>query len=115
MEYQKLINLLGTKTTQSVKRRLRNWVEINDDAHGTYKTNAYIKYKTTMLDTSLCNYSDAYIIVKRNFIVMSGSLGIASMQADKRNKQAIFKNYTLLTDSIKEINNRQVIMQRTLM
>ena len=38
-------------------------MEINDDAHGTYNTNSQIKFKTSMLKSSLCDYSDAYILV----------------------------------------------------
>ena len=32
---------------------------------GTYNVNSHIKFKTTMLKSSLCDYSDAYILVKR--------------------------------------------------
>ena len=67
---------------------------------------AYIKYKTTMLYSSLCNYTEVYILIKKTFIVISGSVGTAARQADERNKQAIFKNDTQIGDSIKEIKNR---------
>ena len=35
MEYQKIINLLDNTSNQPTKFRTKNWVEINDDAHGT--------------------------------------------------------------------------------
>ena len=35
-----------------------NWVEINDESRGTCNTNSQIKFKTTILESSLCNYSD---------------------------------------------------------
>ena len=38
-------------------------VEVNDDSRGTY-INADIKFKTTMLNSDLCDYADAYIFVK---------------------------------------------------
>ena len=41
-------------------------VEINDDARGTYNINSQIKFKTTMLKSSLYDYSDVYILVKKN-------------------------------------------------
>ena len=63
MEYQKIINLLENKTNQATKFRTKNWIEINDDSRGTYNTNIKIKFKTSMLGTSLCDYSDAYILV----------------------------------------------------
>ena len=40
MEYQKLINLLDNGPNQPSKFKTRNWVEINDGVHGTYKTNS---------------------------------------------------------------------------
>ena len=58
MEYQKIANLLESTSDNLSKFRTRNWVEINDDARGTY-TNAGIKFKTTMLKSDLCDYADA--------------------------------------------------------
>ena len=63
MEYQKLINLLENTPNQPSKFRTKNWVEINDDKRGTYKTNSQINFKTPMLKSSLCDYSDVYILL----------------------------------------------------
>ena len=62
MKYQKVINLFQ-KVAQASKFRTKNCVQINDDAYGTYNINSQIKFKTTVLRTSLCDYSDAYILV----------------------------------------------------
>ena len=62
MEYEKIANLLNDETNQPYKFRTRSWVEINDEARGTYSPNKQIKFKTSMLISSLCDYSDAYII-----------------------------------------------------
>ena len=43
--------------------RAKTWVEINDDARGTYNKDSQIKFKTSMLNSSLCDYRDAYILV----------------------------------------------------
>ena len=59
MEYQKVINLLENAPNQPTKFRTKNWVEINVDLHGTYNTNSQVKFKTSMLRTRLCDYSDA--------------------------------------------------------
>ena len=64
MGYQKIINLLGNTPNQPTKFRVKNWVEINDDARGTYITNSQIKFKTSMLRSSLCDYGDVYIFVR---------------------------------------------------
>ena len=63
MEYQKIINLLDNTPNQPTKFRTKNWIEINDDSHGMYNTNSQIKFKTSMLRSSLCDYSDADILV----------------------------------------------------
>ena len=64
MEYQKIINLLGNTPSQQTKLSSKNWVEINDDAYGTYNTNSQIKFETSMLKSILCHYSDAYILAR---------------------------------------------------
>ena len=64
MEYQKIINLSDNTPNQLTKFRTRNLAAINDDSRGTYNTNSLIKFKTSMLRSSLCDYSDTYILVK---------------------------------------------------
>ena len=48
MEYQKIINLLENTPNPPSKFSTNNWVEINDDSQGTYKTNSQIRFKTTL-------------------------------------------------------------------
>ena len=55
MEYQKVVNWLDNMPNQLSKFRTKNWVEINDDSRGKYKANSQIKFKTSMLKSSLCN------------------------------------------------------------
>ena len=74
MEYQKIANLLDNASNQPSKFRTRNWVEINDESRGTYTSND-IKFKTTMLRSNLCDYADAYILVK-------GTITIAGAEND---------------------------------
>ena len=64
MEYQKIANLLDTESNQPSKFRTRNWVEINYESRGTYTSNDIV-FKTSMLRSNLCDYSDAYILVKK--------------------------------------------------
>ena len=61
MEYQNIANMIDGTSNQSSKFRTKNWVEINN---GTYNVNSQIEFKTSMLRSSLCDYSDAYILVK---------------------------------------------------
>ena len=58
MEYQKITNLLSNESNQPSKFKTKNWIEINDESRGVYNVNSQIKFKTTMLKASLCDYSD---------------------------------------------------------
>ena len=69
MEYQKVINLLDNTLNQPSKFRTKNWVYLNDESRGTYKKNSQRKFKTKKLKSSLCDYSDAYILVKGRITV----------------------------------------------
>ena len=86
MEYQKIINLLDNTPNQPSKFRTKNWVEINDESIGTYNTNREIKFKTTMLKSSLCDYSDAYILVKGTITV--SNTAAADANANNANKKS---------------------------
>ena len=63
MEYQKIANLLDDASNQPSKFKAKNWFEINDESRGTYKVNRQIKFKTTMVKSSLCAYSDAMYLL----------------------------------------------------
>ena len=56
-----------------------------------------------MLKSSLCDYSDAYILV-------SGTITVAALAAGggNKNRKVTFKNCAPFTDCISEINNTQV-------
>ena len=88
------------------KFRTRNWVEINDDIRGAYSPNKQIRFKTAMLRSSLCDFSDAYILVKGN-ITVNNTAG-AGAAANNANKKVIFKNCAPFTNCISKINNTQI-------
>ena len=69
MEYQKTANLLDSASNQLSRFRTKNWVEIYDDLRREYSPNKQIRFKTAMLRSSLCDYSDAYILVKGSITV----------------------------------------------
>ena len=108
MEYQKIANLIDDASNQPSKFRTKNWVEINDESRGTYNVNSQIKFKTTILKSNLCDYSDAYILVKGKIIITRRGDDAAARQADERDKGVAFKNCAPFTNSISEINNTQV-------
>ena len=107
MEYQKIADVIDDNTlNQPSKYKTRNWIEINDQSSGVYNVNSQIKFKTTMLKSSLCDYSDAYILVKGTITVNNTAAQGAA--ANNTNKKVIFKNCALFTNGISEINNTQI-------
>ena len=107
MEYQKIANLLDTGSNQPSKFRTRKWVEINDDSRETYAGNE-IKFKAAMLRSNLCDYADAYILVKGPITITGAGNDDATKQADERDKGATFKNCAPFTKCIKRINNADI-------
>ena len=69
MEYQKIMNLLDNTRNQPSKFKTKNWVEINNESRGTYNEDNRIRFKASMLRSGLCDYSDAYILVKGTITV----------------------------------------------
>ena len=65
IEYQKIANLIDGASNEPSKFRTKTWMEINDESRGTYSVNSQIKFRTTMLKSSLRDFSDAYILVKK--------------------------------------------------
>ena len=59
-----------------------------------------------MLKSSLCDYSDAYILVKRTITV--NNTAAAGVDINNTNKKVIFKNYSIFSNCISEVNNTQV-------
>ena len=103
MKYQKIINLLDNRPNQPFKFREKNWVEINDNSRGTCNTYSQIRFKTSMLNSRLCDYSDAYILVSG--FITAPNTAADDAAANNSNKKVIFKNYSLFTNCISEINN----------
>ena len=106
MEYQKIADFLNDESSKPSKCRTRNWVEINDEVRGTYFPNRQIKFKTAILRSSLCDYSDAYILVKGNITVNNNA--VAGAVANNIDKKVIFKNCAPFTNCISKINNLDI-------
>ena len=69
MEYQKITNLLGNTSDKVPKFIIKKWIEVCDQSGETYNINKQIRFKTSMLRSDLCDYSDAYIVVKGDITV----------------------------------------------
>ena len=104
MEYQKTINLLDDSPNQQSKFKTINWVEVNHESRGTYNEDNQIKFQTSVLRSSLCEYSDAYILVKGT--IAAGEQTVTT--PNNVNKNVIFKNCATFVNCISRINNVQV-------
>ena len=106
MEYQKISNLLDDASSdQPSKFKTKNWFEINDESRGTYNIKSQIKFKTTMLKSSLCDYSDAYIHVKGKITITGEGENEAAKHADERDKDVALKICAPFTICLSEVNN----------
>ena len=82
-------------------------LKINDESRRTYTSND-IKFKTTMLRSNLCDYADAYILVKGTITITGAGNDDAAKRLDERNKGVIFKNCAPFTKCISRINNTDI-------
>ena len=57
-----------------------------------YNINSNIRFKTTIVKSSLCDYSEAYILVKGRITITVEVAYTAAIQVDERDKGVIFKN-----------------------
>ena len=101
--------MLGNTPNQPTKFRTRNWVETNDESRAAYNNvnnNNNIKFKASMVRSNLCDYADAYILVKGTITVPN--MAAADAAVNDTNKKVIFKNCAPFTNYITEINNTQI-------
>ena len=103
MEFQKITNFLDiTSDNKDLPKFVtKKWIEVYDQSEGNYDINKEIRIKTSMLRSNLCDYSDAYIVVK-------GTIIISRPDTAKRNKKATFKNNAPFINCISKINGLKI-------
>ena len=72
METQKIINLLNVSDNENSKFATKKWYIIDSESNGNYSHHNPIKFLTKSIESSLCDYSDAYILVTGNITVTGG-------------------------------------------
>ena len=99
MEFQKIVNFLDTTSDDKDLPRFvtKKWIEVYDQSEGNYNVNKKIRIKTSMLRSDLCNFSDAYIVVK-------GTTTDTNPDNAKKNKAAAFKSNAPFINCISKIN-----------
>ena len=86
----------------------KNWAEVIDDSSRKYNRNSQIEFKTSILKSSLCDYSDAYVLVNETIKNTGAGTYDAAKQFDERNKEVLFKNCAPFSNCMSQINNTQV-------
>ena len=66
METQKIVNLLNGSDNENSKFATKKWYIIDSESNGNYSKDEEIKFLTRSIESSLCDYSDAYILITGN-------------------------------------------------
>ena len=71
MEFQKIVNFLDRTFDDKHLPRFatKKWIKVYDQSGENYNVNKEIRIKTSMIRSDLCDYSDAYIVVKGTITV----------------------------------------------
>ena len=94
METQKIVNLLNGSDNENSKFATKKWYIIDSESKGNYSHENPIKFLTNSLESSICDYSDAYILVTGNITATSNNTAT----------QVIFKNCATFEKCRTEIN-----------
>ena len=109
METQKIVNLLNSSDNENSKFATKNWYFIDSESKGKYSHHDTIKFLTKSIESSLCDYSDAYILVTGNIAVTTtiAANPVENPAVEKKVKatQVAFKNPAPFKGCRTEIND----------
>ena len=127
MEFQKIVNFIGkTSDNKDLPTFVtKKWFEVYDQSEGNYNVNKEIRIKTSMLRSDLCDFSDAYIVVKGNITVTKKTSTADDIDAPNNtaanvtatntannnafgHKKLVFKKNAPLTNCISNINGVKI-------
>ena len=94
METQKIVNLLNGSDNENSKFATKKWYVIDSESKGNYSHHNPIKFLTKSIESSLCDYSDAYILVTGNITATPNNAAT----------QVVFKNCAPFEKCRTEIN-----------
>ena len=87
--------MLNGSDNENSKFVAKKWYVIDSESKGNYSHENQIKFLTSSLESNLCDYSDAYILVTGNINVTGGDA----------NTKVAFKNCAPFKDCRTEIND----------
>ena len=97
--------MLDTTSGHVPRLITKKWIEVHDQsgsAEDRYKPSKQIRFKTSILRSDLCDYSDAYVVVKEDITLTEAT---NRNFVDMRNRFLAFKNNPQFTNCISKINN----------
>ena len=97
METQKIVNLLNSSENEYSKFATKKWYVIDSETKGSYSHHDPIKFLTKSIKSSLCDYSDAYVLVTGNIVVTRTIAAAAGGNPQRKQPldaatQVVFKN-----------------------
>ena len=102
METQKIVNLLNGSDNDNSKFASKKWYIIDSESNGNYSQNDEIKFLTRSIESNLCDYSDAYILVTRN---MTATPNNAATQVVFKNCAPFEKCRTQINETFVDITD----------
>ena len=102
MEFNKINNLLDSEHDEVPRFITKKWIEVQSQSGNTYNTSKPIRFKTSILRSDLCDYSDAYVWVKGKITVTNPN---NNANFDRR---LTLKNNASFISSISKINCKLV-------
>ena len=105
METQKIVNLLNGSDNENSKFATKEWYIIDSESNGNYWHHNPIKFLTKSIESSLCDYSDAYILVTGNIVVKKRNAADTDDENINAATQAVFKNCAPFKDCRTETND----------
>ena len=94
METQKIVNLLNGSDNDNSKFATKKWYIIDSESNGNYSQNDEIMFLTRSIESSLCDYSDAYTLATGNITATPNNAAT----------QVVFKNCAPFEKCRTEIN-----------
>ena len=127
MVFQNIVNFLDTTSDNKDLPTFvtKKWIEVFDQSEGNYNVNKEITIKTSMLRSDLCDFSDAYIVVKGNITVTKKTFTADDIDAPNNTavnvtatntannnafgeKKLVFKNNAPFISCISKINGVKI-------
>ena len=113
METQKIVNLLNNCESEYSTFATKKWYIIDSESKGNYSTDEEIKFLTRSIESSLCDYSDSYILVTGSIAVTGGNdnTKVAFKNCASFEKCRTEINETFVDDAQDHLSINQVLLQ----